>query len=193
MAPETDKATGSLIARATRTAALTVVGVAIALLSFELAVRLAFPAFEPSGRFNFTYRVDGNLILGSPGIVARQRKNAGDYDVTVRINARGLRDDKDVARATTNDIAVVGDSFAWGWGVQAEERFSDRLQKLTGKRVFKMAPIHHHFERLGWAETQITFRFWVVGAIGGILGIVAFLALENTYISARTLTVDGGL
>ena len=139
MAPETDKATGSLIARATRTATLTVVGVAIALLSFELAARLAFPAFDPSGRFRFTHQVDGVLMLGEPGTVARQKKNTGDYDVIVRINARGLRDDKDVARATTNDIAVVGDSFAWGWGVQAEERFSDRLQKLTGKRVFNVS------------------------------------------------------
>jgi len=33
--------------------------------------------------------------------------------------------------------------------------------KLTGKRIFLFTPIHHHFERLGWAETQITFRFWI--------------------------------
>jgi phospho-N-acetylmuramoyl-pentapeptide-transferase len=51
--------------------------------------------------------------------------------------------------------------------------------KLLGRRVFLFTPIHHHFERLGWAETQITFRFWVVSAIGGILGIVAFLATRN--------------
>jgi phospho-N-acetylmuramoyl-pentapeptide-transferase len=51
--------------------------------------------------------------------------------------------------------------------------------KLTGRRIFLFTPIHHHFERLGWAETQITFRFWVIGAIGGILGIVAFLATRN--------------
>jgi len=51
--------------------------------------------------------------------------------------------------------------------------------KLTGRRVFLFTPIHHHFERLGWAETQITFRFWVVGAIGGVIGIVAFLATRG--------------
>ena len=51
--------------------------------------------------------------------------------------------------------------------------------KLTGRRIFLFTPIHHHFERLGWAETQITFRFWVVGAIGGILGIVVFLATRG--------------
>jgi phospho-N-acetylmuramoyl-pentapeptide-transferase len=51
--------------------------------------------------------------------------------------------------------------------------------KLTGKRIFLFTPIHHHFERLGWAETQITFRFWVIGAIGGILGIVTFLVTRG--------------
>jgi len=34
--------------------------------------------------------------------------------------------------------------------------------KLTGKRVFRMAPIHHHFEQLGWTEPQIVIRFWIV-------------------------------
>ncbi len=34
--------------------------------------------------------------------------------------------------------------------------------KLTGKRVFKMAPIHHHFEQLGWSEPQIVMRFWII-------------------------------
>ena len=34
--------------------------------------------------------------------------------------------------------------------------------KLTGKRVFRMAPIHHHFEQLGWTEPQIVIRFWII-------------------------------
>jgi lysophospholipase L1-like esterase len=128
-----------LIGRATRTAILTLVGVAVALAAFELAARLFFPAFDPSGQFRFVHEAVGGLMLGEPDTIARQRKNTGDYDVTVRINARGLRDDKDVAQARTGDIAVVGDSFAWGWGMQAEERFSDRLQSLTGKRVYNVA------------------------------------------------------
>ncbi|MCL4554630.1 MAG: phospho-N-acetylmuramoyl-pentapeptide-transferase [Actinobacteria bacterium] len=37
--------------------------------------------------------------------------------------------------------------------------------KLTGKRIFKMAPIHHHFEMLGWSETKVMVRFWVVTGI----------------------------
>ena len=44
--------------------------------------------------------------------------------------------------------------------------------KLRGKRVFKMAPIHHHFEMLGWSEQQVTISFWFIGFICGILAIV---------------------
>ena len=44
--------------------------------------------------------------------------------------------------------------------------------KLTGKRVFKMAPIHHHFEMMGWSETQVVISFWFVGFILGVIGIL---------------------
>ena len=37
--------------------------------------------------------------------------------------------------------------------------------KLTGKRVFKMAPIHHHFEQLGWSEPQVVVRFWIIAFV----------------------------
>lgn len=48
--------------------------------------------------------------------------------------------------------------------------------KITKKRLFLMAPIHHHFEIKGWPETQITLRFWILGIICSFLGIlVAFL------------------
>ncbi len=44
--------------------------------------------------------------------------------------------------------------------------------KLTkGKRIFKMAPLHHHFELLGWSETQVVQRFWLVGLLFAMLGI----------------------
>jgi phospho-N-acetylmuramoyl-pentapeptide-transferase len=44
--------------------------------------------------------------------------------------------------------------------------------KLTkGKRLFKMAPFHHHFELLGWSETQVVQRFWLVGLLFAMLGI----------------------
>ena len=44
--------------------------------------------------------------------------------------------------------------------------------KLLGRRVFKMAPIHHHFELLGWKETKITVRFWIISMILGLLAIL---------------------
>ena len=48
--------------------------------------------------------------------------------------------------------------------------------KMTnGKRIFRMTPIHHHFERLGWSETQITIRFWLVGMMAGLLGVALAL------------------
>lgn len=47
--------------------------------------------------------------------------------------------------------------------------------KLTGKRVFRMAPIHHHFEKLGWAETKVTVRFWIIALL---LSLVAIASLK---------------
>jgi phospho-N-acetylmuramoyl-pentapeptide-transferase len=43
--------------------------------------------------------------------------------------------------------------------------------KMTGKRVFKMAPIHHHFEQLGWSEPQVVVRFWIVAFVLALIGL----------------------
>jgi phospho-N-acetylmuramoyl-pentapeptide-transferase len=43
--------------------------------------------------------------------------------------------------------------------------------KLTGKRVFRMAPIHHHFEQAGWAESTIVIRFWIIAVILALIGL----------------------
>jgi len=45
----------------------------------------------------------------------------------------------------------------------------------TGKRIFKMTPLHHHFELLGWSETHITQRFWIIGVLAAMLGIALAL------------------
>ncbi|HSW43792.1 MAG TPA: phospho-N-acetylmuramoyl-pentapeptide-transferase [Patescibacteria group bacterium] len=45
-----------------------------------------------------------------------------------------------------------------------------------GKRIFRMSPLHHHFELGGWAETKITLRIWIVAALAGLLGITLFMA-----------------
>lgn len=48
-----------------------------------------------------------------------------------------------------------------------------RLTK--GKRLFKMAPLHHHFELLGWSETQVVQRFWIISLLSALLGVAIAL------------------
>ena len=48
-----------------------------------------------------------------------------------------------------------------------------------GKRVFRMAPLHHHFELGGWDEEKITLRFWIVAILAGLLGVTLFMASIN--------------
>jgi phospho-N-acetylmuramoyl-pentapeptide-transferase len=43
--------------------------------------------------------------------------------------------------------------------------------KLTGKRVFRMAPLHHHFEKKGWAESTIVIRFWIIASVLALIGL----------------------
>jgi phospho-N-acetylmuramoyl-pentapeptide-transferase len=43
--------------------------------------------------------------------------------------------------------------------------------KLTGRRVFRMAPIHHHFEQLGWSEAQVVVRFWIIAFVLALVGL----------------------
>jgi phospho-N-acetylmuramoyl-pentapeptide-transferase len=65
-------------------------------------------------------------------------------------------------------LAIVG-------GVFVAEALSVILQvasfKLTGKRIFKMSPLHHHFELSGWKENTVTVRFWILAIVFGLLGI----------------------
>ncbi len=48
--------------------------------------------------------------------------------------------------------------------------------KLTRKRIFKMAPLHHHFELSGWDEEKITMRFWIVAVLAAMLGVTFFFS-----------------
>ncbi len=52
--------------------------------------------------------------------------------------------------------------------------------KITGgRRIFRMAPLHHHFELGGWDEEKITLRFWIIAILAGLLGVTLFLASIN--------------
>ncbi len=63
-------------------------------------------------------------------------------------------------------------------GIYVAETLSVVLQvasfKLTGKRIFRMAPIHHHFEMIGWSETKVMVRFWIITGILAGLGFALF-------------------
>jgi phospho-N-acetylmuramoyl-pentapeptide-transferase len=48
--------------------------------------------------------------------------------------------------------------------------------RLRGRRIFRCAPLQHHFELVGWAEEKITVRFWIVSALAALLGFSVFLA-----------------
>jgi phospho-N-acetylmuramoyl-pentapeptide-transferase len=75
-----------------------------------------------------------------------------------------------IAVATKHEIvlAIIGGLFVL-------EAVSVIVQvasfKLTGKRVFRMAPIHHHFEQLGWTEPQIVIRFWIIAVVLALAGL----------------------
>jgi phospho-N-acetylmuramoyl-pentapeptide-transferase len=51
--------------------------------------------------------------------------------------------------------------------------------RLRGRRIFRIAPLHHHFELVGWAEEKITLRYWIVAALAGLLGFSVFLGSVN--------------
>lgn len=75
-----------------------------------------------------------------------------------------------IAVATKHEIvlAIVGGLFV----VEALSVIIQVLYfKRTGKRVFLMAPIHHHFEKKGWAEPQIVIRFWIISLILALIGL----------------------
>ena len=75
-----------------------------------------------------------------------------------------------IAVATKHEIvlAIIGGLFVL-------EALSVIIQvtsfKLTGKRVFRMAPIHHHFEQLGWTEPQVVIRFWIISVVLALIGL----------------------
>jgi phospho-N-acetylmuramoyl-pentapeptide-transferase len=48
-----------------------------------------------------------------------------------------------------------------------------------GKRIFRMSPLHYHYELIGWDEEKITLRFWIIGIIAGLIGVTLFLASIN--------------
>ncbi len=111
----------------------------IGIVMMEAAIRILFPIYDPSGQVEFVKGTNSRPPLGEPNTELRQTKLAGDYDVSVAFNEHGLRDRHNLATGTADDVYVVGDSFSFGWGVEASERYSNVLEAISGRRTFNVA------------------------------------------------------
>ena len=77
-----------------------------------------------------------------------------------------------IAVATKHELilTIIGGIFV----LEALSVFAQVISfKLTGKRIFKMAPIHHHFEQKGWSESTIVIRFWIIAIILALIGLAS--------------------
>lgn len=70
-------------------------------------------------------------------------------------------------------LPVVGAVYVIETGSVIVNRLSRKLRH--GKKVFLSSPIHHHFEAIGWPETKVTMRFWILGQVAGVLGLILFI------------------
>lgn len=70
-------------------------------------------------------------------------------------------------------LPIIGAVFVIEAASTVLQITSKKLRK--GKKIFKIAPLHHHFEASGWPETKVTMRFWILGQVCGVIGIVVFL------------------
>ena len=99
----------------------------------------------------------GVLGLGKSGLVAAQALARGGAIGTISV-------------ITKHELvlAIIGGLFVL-------ETVSVIVQvasfKLTGRRVFRMAPLHHHFEKKGWQEPTIVIRFWIIASILALAGL----------------------
>lgn len=70
-------------------------------------------------------------------------------------------------------LPIIGAVYVMETGSVIINRLSRKLRH--GKKVFLSSPIHHHFEAMGWPETKVTMRFWILGQVSAVLGLVVYL------------------
>ncbi len=78
-----------------------------------------------------------------------------------------------VVAMLTNTIVllpIIGAVFVFETSTVILQLASKKLR--NGKKIFRSTPIHHHFEAIGWPETKVTMRFWVIGQVAGFVGVV---------------------
>ena len=109
----------------------------------------------------------GGLVGVNSGLVSYAHAS-GDVTAGNSLNVGGLIGTIAVAVKHEIVLMIIGGLFVL-------ETLSVIVQvasfKLTGKRVFRMAPIHHHFEQLGWSESQIVVRFWIIAFVLALVGL----------------------
>lgn len=70
-------------------------------------------------------------------------------------------------------LPIIGGLFVIEAGSSFLQIASKKLR--GGKKIFKIAPIHHHFEASGWPETKVTMRFWILSQVCAVLGLICYL------------------
>ncbi len=70
-------------------------------------------------------------------------------------------------------LPIIGAVFVAEAGSVVLQVASKKLR--NGKKIFKISPIHHHFEASGWPETKVTMRFWVIGQVAAVIGLTVFI------------------
>lgn len=74
---------------------------------------------------------------------------------------------------TVTLLPIIGLIFVAETGSVILQITSKKLR--NGKKIFKVSPLHHHFEASGWPETKVTMRFWILGQVVGVLGLILFV------------------
>ncbi|MGB4759168.1 MAG: phospho-N-acetylmuramoyl-pentapeptide-transferase [Candidatus Saccharimonadales bacterium] len=70
-------------------------------------------------------------------------------------------------------LPIIGAVFVAEAGSVVLQILSKKLR--NGKKIFRISPLHHHFEAGGWPETKVTMRFWILGCVSGVMGLIIFL------------------
>ena len=111
----------------------------ISVAAGEALIRIFLPSFDPAKQIFFYKGELDKPTLGPPNLSLKQTSTSDDFDVHISFNKYGLRDHKVVSNGQIGDLYIVGDSFAFGWGVEKIDRFSNKLEEFTGRTIYNLA------------------------------------------------------
>ncbi len=146
-------------------------GLAGGLASIAFAIYAVIALFEQRyGIAGFCMSIVGALLSYTWFNVHPARFFMGDIGSFALGTALGV-----VAMLTDSILLlpVIGAVFVAETGSVILQVASKKLR--NGRKIFRIAPIHHHFEAIGWPEAKVTMRFWIVGQVVGVLGIILYL------------------